>query len=61
MKKFKKALHGYTLLFIFLTVIGFEFINAGWFGLKFSLPTVGVILMINLILTYLKYRKWLKN
>jgi hypothetical protein len=58
---FKKAVTAYTVSFIVLTLIGYYIVEAGWFGLKFSLPVVGVALMVDFILTYNKYKKWLKN
>jgi flagellar biosynthesis protein FliR len=55
----KQLLITYATVLFILTTIGWNF-NIGWYGLKFSLPIIGVALIIDFILTYKKYKKWLK-
>ena len=61
MTPFKKAVIAYIITFIILTLVGYKIVNAGWYGLQFSLPVIGISLIVDFILTYLKYKKWLKN
>lgn len=50
----------YFLFFLFLNLIGVE-LEFDNFGLNFSLPITLIVLVIDLLLTYKKYKKWHQN
>lgn len=49
----------YFLFFLFLNLIGVE-LEFDNFGLNFSLPITLIVLVIDLLLTYKKYKKYKK-
>lgn len=50
----------YTIVLLVLSLVG-RYLEYGWYGFKFSTPIILTVLIIDLLLTYLKYKKWLKN
>lgn len=60
MLPYKKALPIYFLLLVTFSFIG-DILHYGWMGLKFSLPIISIALIIDLIATYKKYKKSIKD
>ena len=57
MLPYKQATPIYFLIFVTLSFIG-DVLNYGWYGLKLSLPIITVALIIDLLATYKKYKKY---
>ena len=57
---YKLAFMAYLVLTLSLTIVG-KFLGHDWYGFKFSIPVVLTMLIIDLLTTYKKYKKWQKN
>jgi len=57
---YKPALMAYVVLLLILTIVG-KYLGHNWYGFKFSIPIVLTMLIIDLLATYKKYKKWQKN
>lgn len=57
---YKPALMVYTFILLVLSLIG-RYLEYSWYGFKFSIPIIVMVLIIDLLVTYKLYKKWWKN